>query len=183
MIEDGRGACRITQMVSWVHSVGDEVSDANSTKLEEAIARLDEVMKANRFFDLPEPHKVTSSGERRFDEWTVEEEGQNLDCPVCKKNFAVKLKTHVIPARKNFEERRDHKAEFLAFLQKARGGSIDHKEWAVCSDECETILQLRLDGIKEEQQRELAALSESRKLAKAARKLAVLGKRDENPGS
>jgi hypothetical protein len=148
-------------------------------ELDEAIAQLEEAMKANAFFNLPEPHKVTELGTRRFDQWTVEEDGKNLECPTCKSNFNLKVISHVIP-RKNSEEFRVCLSEFSASRKKGRRG-IDSEEWAVCSEECRTILQLLLDGINERQQRELEALKESRKLTKAARKLASL--RKDNKGS
>jgi hypothetical protein len=146
-------------------------------KLEEAIAQLEEAMKATPFFDLPEPHKVTAGGTERHDEWTAQEDGKSLECPVCKTRFNVKVRLLVIPARSNLREVRFYRPDFEARLQKGPRGSIDGDQWAVCSEECEKILQLRLDGIGEEQKRELDLLIESRKLAKAAWKLVGLKKR------
>jgi hypothetical protein len=87
-------------------------------KLEEAIAKLEEAMKANPFFDLPEPHKVTAGGPGRYDEWTAEEDGKSLECPVCKTSFNVKVRLLVIPARSNLREVRFHRPDFEARLQK-----------------------------------------------------------------
>jgi hypothetical protein len=143
--------------------------------LEEAIAQLEEVMKTTQFFEIPEPHKGTilSKGNERFDRWSADEDGKTLECPVCRNNFNIKMILEVVPERKNFREMRLYSPEFYVSLQKSRD---EREQWAVCSDECETIFQLRLNGINDEKRRESDMLRESKRLQKAARKLAGLNK-------
>jgi hypothetical protein len=62
---------------------------------------------------------------------------------------------------------------FWARLPKGHYG-YDSDEWAVCSEECEKLLQLRLDRMEEQKLREYEELNESRRLQKAALKLANL---------
>ena len=89
----------------------------------------------------------------------------------------MKVRLLVIPARSNLREVSFTGQTLRPGCKKGPRGSIDGDQWAVCSEECEKIFQLRLDGIEEEQKRELDLLIESRKLAKAAWKLVGLKKR------
>jgi len=143
-------------------------------KLGDATAQLDG-MKENAYFDLPTPHKVVNFDSLRFDGWSLDEAGKTLECPVCRNSFKLKVRSQVIPGRKNRPESHVYFAMFWARLSRGHY-SYDSDEWAVCSEECEKILQLRLDRMEEQKLREYEELNESRKLQKAGLKLANMEK-------
>ena len=64
---------------------------------------------------------------------------------------------------------------FWARLSKGHYG-YDSDEWAVCSEECEKILQLQLDRMEEQKLREYEEVNGGRKLQKGGLKLANLEK-------
>jgi len=134
-------------------------------KLGDATAQLDG-MKENAYFDLPTPHNVVNFDSLRFDGWSLDEAGKTLECPVCRNSFKLKVRLQVIPGCKNRPESHFYFAMFWARLSKGHY-AYDSEEWAVCSEECEKIVQLWLDQMEEQKLREYEELNESKKLQKA----------------
>jgi len=144
-------------------------------ELTDAIRQLEEAMKAHAFFDLSEPHKTITIG-ADSSEWTVDDDGKQLDCPVCNKIFNVKIRQLVVSPSKRVSSIRFSSPVFGAQLQRGHGASFICDQWAVCSEECEKILQLRLDGMGKAEKRQFAMLRETRKVARAAKELVSLHK-------